>query len=69
MKDQKIVVTLKLTRSLDRRLDEIAAENVDLVGRSSFTGEPNRSEIVRALIDSYDRERLRAHLASRLSAA
>lgn len=61
--DPKKVVTLKLTEALDRRLDEIAAENVDLVGRSSFSGEPNRSEVVRALIATYDRERLRAYLA------
>jgi hypothetical protein len=60
--DTKKTVSLKLTETLDKVLDQIAAENVDLVGRSTFTGEPNRSEVVRALIATYDRRRLRSHL-------
>jgi hypothetical protein len=60
--DTKKTVSLKLTTALDEALDRIAAENVDLVGRSTFTGEPNRSEVVRALIATYDRRRLRGYL-------
>ena len=60
--NEKLTVSLKLTRHLDQRLDEVAASLVDLVGRSSFNGQPNRSEVVRALIATCDPERLREYL-------
>lgn len=61
---KKKVVALSLTDEYDQRLDEIAQENADLVGRT-LKGTPNRSEIVRALIDSHDPDALRAFLAQR----
>lgn len=64
----KVVVALSLNPQTDERLDEIAQENADLVGRT-LKGDPNRSAIVRALIATYDRERLRAFLAGQQQAA
>jgi hypothetical protein len=69
VEDEKLTVTIKLTRGLDRRLDEIAAENVDLAGRSTFNGQPNRSAIIRAFIKAYDRDKLRDVLQSEFSTA
>lgn len=60
----KKVVALSLTDEYDKRLDQIAETNADLVGRT-LKGTPNRSAIVRALIDSHDPDALRAFLARR----
>lgn len=64
----KKVVILSLTDAHDERLDKIAAENVDLVGRS-LRGEPNRSAVVKALIDMCNSAELRAYLETRRQAA
>lgn len=58
---KKHVISLSLTTEYDRRLDEIAREHADLIG-STLNGTPNRSAIVRAMIDVYDSALLRDHL-------
>jgi hypothetical protein len=52
MEERKKVVILSLTESYDQRLDAIAAELAGDVGR------PNRSAVVKALIDDYSRDRV-----------
>jgi len=52
MEERKKVVILSLTESYDQRLDDIARELAGDVGR------PNRSAVVKALIDDYSRDRV-----------
>ena len=52
MEERKKVVVLSLTESYDQQLDTIAAELAGDVGK------PNRSAVIKALIDDYNRDRL-----------